>query len=111
MKCEEVDNCAKNPCDANAECKKTGPGAHVCECNKGFHMQNNVCTEINACALQPCDPNATCKKTGPGTYSCTCNKGVRHAPSSSSSLPSFRLLLYGLETDRSLVCVLCTVHW
>ncbi len=36
--CREVNRCLDNPspCDANAECIKTGPGTHRCQCNKGF---------------------------------------------------------------------------
>jgi EGF domain len=71
--CEDIDECAKAPCDDNAECTNT-PGAFECECNRGFVGDGFRCDPAETCADDPCDANAECTDNDTG-YACECNAG------------------------------------
>jgi len=86
----EIDACAALPCDAHAECTKTGPGSNKCTCLPGYHGDGEECEEIDGCASNPCHVSANCTKSGPGTYICDCffgfvGDGIDCRPSQSSN--------------------------
>merc|ERR1712028_115037 len=82
FRCEVVDKCLEGThmCDANANCKFTGPGKHTCTCKKHFTGKNGtVCTAVDNCKLgknvSKCGEDAECVYTTPGFNNCTCRTG------------------------------------
>ena len=75
MTCEDVDECAENSdnCDANASCTNSA-GTFSCACNDGYSGDGVSCADLNECALETdnCDANASCFNTD-GAFSCSCN--------------------------------------
>ncbi|XP_078603193.1 uncharacterized protein LOC144877163 [Branchiostoma floridae x Branchiostoma japonicum] len=75
----DIDGCAGDPCDANADCTDVpAPGTgQDCTCNAGYEGDGYNCTDIEGCAGDPCDANAACTDVpAPGTgQDCTCNAG------------------------------------
>ena len=57
--CADVDECAENPCDSNAQCTNVS-GGHTCSCNPGYSGDGVNCEDINECDADPCDANASC---------------------------------------------------
>lgn len=71
--CADVDECAGDPCDANATCTNT-PGSFECACNEGFEGDGTACTPATTCADDPCAAEATCTDSDEG-FECVCNMG------------------------------------
>lgn len=71
--CDDVDECAAAPCDANATCTNT-PGAFMCECDDGFVGDGLRCAPAVTCADDPCSANADCTDTDDG-FDCVCQAG------------------------------------
>ncbi|KAK7813715.1 hypothetical protein U0070_001421, partial [Myodes glareolus] len=71
--CSKKDPCvgstSRGGCSPNAECIRTGTGAHVCVCQQGWTGDGRDCVVINNCLLPGrggCHDNATCLYVGPG---------------------------------------------
>ncbi|KAH0516419.1 Stabilin-2 [Microtus ochrogaster] len=71
--CSKKDPCvgstSRGGCSPNAECIRTGTGAHVCVCQQGWTGDGRDCVAINNCLLPGtggCHDNATCLYIGPG---------------------------------------------
>ncbi|XP_076967946.1 stabilin-2 isoform X2 [Tamandua tetradactyla] len=81
--CSEMDPCSglsPGVCSPNAECIKTGPGAHSCVCRPGWTGSGRDCSQLNNCLLPGaggCHSNATCLHVGPGQNDCECKEGFR----------------------------------
>ena len=57
------------PSSLKAKCIKTGPKTHVCQCLKGWAMDQDECQPINDCngpGRGGCHGNASCIYIGPG---------------------------------------------
>merc|ERR1712113_697123 len=73
VSCEDVDECANNPCGDNAACTNTD-GGFQCICDAGFVKKNGACVDVNECANNKknnCNRNAICTNL-PGSFSCAC---------------------------------------
>ncbi|XP_038170878.1 stabilin-2 isoform X2 [Arvicola amphibius] len=82
--CSKKDPCigstSRGGCSPNADCIRTGTGAHVCVCQQGWTGDGRDCVAINNCLLPGtggCHDNATCLYVGPGQNECECKKGFR----------------------------------
>eukprot|EP00736_Rhodelphis_marinus_P000772 Rmarinus@m.18970 len=72
--CADVDECASDPCDANASCTNTA-GGHSCACNSGYSGDGFNCADDDECfPNSPCDTNANCLNTD-GSFTCECYSG------------------------------------
>jgi hypothetical protein len=72
--CTDLDDCADNPCDANATCENLPGRAFECTCGKGFVGDGITCEPATTCADDPCDANAVCTDDAEG-YTCTNEDG------------------------------------
>eukprot|EP00163_Fabomonas_tropica_P031621 TRINITY_DN758_c0_g1_i6.p1 TRINITY_DN758_c0_g1~~TRINITY_DN758_c0_g1_i6.p1 ORF type:complete len:1705 (+),score=582.65 TRINITY_DN758_c0_g1_i6:207-5321(+) len=100
--CTDIDECAQNPCDANAACTNTA-GSFTCACNENYEGDGFTCTLIdpNECLPDPitgAPPANNCHKgldscvdQQPG-YTCTCPAGFESANADSSLPPALRVL-------------------
>ncbi|XP_077972829.1 uncharacterized protein LOC120338513 [Styela clava] len=75
--CEDVDECAAEPCGAMATCGNN-EGSYTCTCPDGYKLSdaadiNSDCTDIDECNdnLHNCHEFAICRNT-PGSFECTC---------------------------------------
>ena len=53
----DIDECADNPCHANATCTNT-VGGYTCTCNTGYSGDGTTCTEIDECVAGTHDCHA-----------------------------------------------------
>ena len=60
--CSDSDECASNPCDANASCANSD-GGFTCTCDSGYSGDGFSCSDVDECASSPCDANASCNNT------------------------------------------------
>ena len=89
----DIDECAVEPCNINANCTTNSLGSYSCACNQGYSGNGTSClgegefmrlkwqddtflTDIDECAANPgpCSINATCSNSA-GSFTCTCNQG------------------------------------
>ncbi|XP_064405891.1 uncharacterized protein LOC135350948 isoform X5 [Halichondria panicea] len=77
VRCQVVDPCLSNPCDANADCIKESSLSPVfmCVCRSGFTGTGFECSIPDPCLSGPCDVNAVCHQGDPlnSEFTCTCN--------------------------------------
>jgi len=77
----ENDECAQNPCGANADCfdPSNNSGDATCTCKEGFEGDAKAgCTAKDPCAGNPCgEGRGTCTNGTAGKYTCTCGTGFR----------------------------------
>jgi len=73
LTCTDVDECADDPCDVNAQCTNV-PGSFECECDEGFEGDGLECAPAVTCADDPCDVNAECTDSDTG-FECVCEPG------------------------------------
>uniref|UniRef100_A0A8C5PVW9 Sushi, nidogen and EGF like domains 1 n=1 Tax=Leptobrachium leishanense TaxID=445787 RepID=A0A8C5PVW9_9ANUR len=70
--CEEIDECASEPCHNGAICKDR-VSHFLCQCPEGYSGQ--LCElEMNECLSDPCKNGGTCQDL-PGSFSCMCPEG------------------------------------
>jgi hypothetical protein len=74
--CEDIDECADDPCDQDvSECLNT-EGSYLCACDQGYELEEGDCVNIDECerGLDNCDPDAICTDQTPG-FDCECKSG------------------------------------
>ncbi|KAK4307648.1 hypothetical protein Pmani_020604 [Petrolisthes manimaculis] len=71
-KCEDIDECASNPCGEGGYCENT-EGSYTCQCLLGYNKEpgEDLCADVNECQLgsHSCLSNQRCDNTL-GSYIC-----------------------------------------
>lgn len=77
MKCEDIDECLKNPCKGNRKCINI-VGGYSCECERGLRIDTRIdsCVDIDECTEYPdlCDQGCI---NFMGSFRCICSSGYR----------------------------------
>lgn len=66
--CEDLDECALDPCSPRATCANTN-GSFTCTCRPGYTGNGLACDDIDECAGSPCAPGQLCTNV-PGGHTC-----------------------------------------
>ncbi|XP_053565879.1 sushi, nidogen and EGF-like domain-containing protein 1 [Bombina bombina] len=70
--CEEIDECASQPCRNGAACKDR-VSHFLCDCPQGYSGQNCE-LEMDECLSEPCKNGGSCQDL-PGAFLCICPEG------------------------------------
>lgn len=76
--CEDIDECATT-CDEFGQVCENTPGSFICECAKGYQLDQSSCGDINECldpVVDHCGKNSDCINSL-GSFDCECNEGLK----------------------------------
>lgn len=71
--CQDVNECASNPCPPTAQCLNTD-GSYRCTCWPGFTASGADCVDISECAVYNGGCSDICRELN-GSYACDCRLG------------------------------------
>ncbi|KAM7061435.1 thrombomodulin [Acridotheres tristis] len=80
VSCEDVDDCASEPCPCEQKCVNT-QGGFQCHCHSGYTMVNGSCQPLPLCWKAPCQQ--LCEELPQG-YRCGCHPGYAPDPRNAS---------------------------
>ena len=98
--CADIDECATDSCDGNANCVNT-IGSFDCVCNTGFEKDGFSCFDLDECdkATHTCHQDATCINNK-GSFTCSCENGFTgNDPTSCSDIDECATSFHNCHTD------------
>ena len=69
VSCEDIDNCAADPCGENMNCLDGAETDFECFCKFGFILDGDDCIDIDECVKNPCTGTSACVNK-PGSFDC-----------------------------------------